>query len=87
MSDGFWTEFFILRPDLHALRQMLDRLGSGDGLLQHEARTRELFGHAVAAIRAARAPANMHALDVRDMVEAVPCFLSRMEAEQLISRP
>ena len=66
LSDGFWMEFFILRPDMPALQKTIDGLGAGDGVLQLETRTRELFGRAVAVIRAARAPADAYALDVRE---------------------
>jgi hypothetical protein len=69
-SDGFWTEFFILRPDADALRRVLDELGQGDAVLQHEGRTRELFARSVAAVKTRRGPADAHAL------ETLSAFLS-----------
>ncbi|CAK7262558.1 hypothetical protein SEPCBS57363_000127 [Sporothrix epigloea] len=50
-SDGFWAEFFLLRPDRRALRERLDALTAGD-LLVLEAQTRQLFVRAVGVLLA-----------------------------------
>ncbi|TVY48377.1 UPF0668 protein-like protein [Lachnellula occidentalis] len=61
-SEGFWREFFLLRPDKATLQQILD--GSGpDDLLHLQAQTRQLFLRAVGCIKAGNAPADAHALD------------------------
>ena len=50
-SDGFWAEFFLLRPDRRALRERLDALTAGD-LLVLEVQTRQLFHRAVGVMLA-----------------------------------
>ncbi|CAK7264339.1 hypothetical protein SEPCBS119000_000945 [Sporothrix epigloea] len=50
-SDGFWAEFFLLRPDRRAFRERLDALTAGD-LLALEAQTRQLFVRAVGVLSA-----------------------------------
>ncbi|KAL1856898.1 hypothetical protein VTK73DRAFT_8204 [Phialemonium thermophilum] len=62
-TEGFWTEFFLLRPDHAALRDILNQLGPEDLLhLQH--RTRELFSRAVAVLKiTSHGSADLHALD------------------------
>ncbi|KAI9739466.1 MAG: hypothetical protein M1818_005154 [Claussenomyces sp. TS43310] len=61
-SEGFWREFFLLRPDQHSLQQILAELTSVD-LLHLQGQTRQLFSRAVSQIRAGKAPADAHALD------------------------
>ncbi|EFX06266.1 duf1741 domain containing protein [Grosmannia clavigera kw1407] len=46
-SDGFWTEFFLLRPDRSALRHRIEAL-SPPQLLVVESQTRALFSRAIA---------------------------------------
>ncbi|KAL2132063.1 hypothetical protein VTI74DRAFT_4265 [Chaetomium olivicolor] len=61
-SEGFWKEFFLLRPDRSALRQILDEIGPNDLLhLQHQ--TRQLFAQTVAALKNPYGVADLHALD------------------------
>jgi hypothetical protein len=55
-SEGFWREFFLLRPDKAALQKIT--------LLHLEVQTRQLFSRAVACVKAGSAPADAHALDV-----------------------
>lgn len=62
-SEGFWREFFLLRPDRAALRRILDGLGPVD-MLALEDHTRELFSRAVAAVKSGQGVADLHALDV-----------------------
>ncbi|KAF6817392.1 hypothetical protein CPLU01_13593 [Colletotrichum plurivorum] len=60
-SEGFWREFFLLRPDRPALRRLLDGLGPA-AMLAMEERTRELFARAVAAVKSGQGVADLHAL-------------------------
>ncbi|CAD6585565.1 MAG: hypothetical protein ASARMPREDX12_002058 [Alectoria sarmentosa] len=61
-SDGFWGEFFLLRPDKAGLERRLDRLTTNDLLhLQHE--TQQLFVRAVSQVKGGRAPSDENALD------------------------
>lgn len=62
-SEGFWREFFLLRPDRPALRKLLDGMGPAD-MLAMEERTRELFARAVAAVKSGQGVADLHALGV-----------------------
>ena len=63
-SDGFWGEFFLLRPDKAALQERLKVLTPEDLLhVQHE--TQQLFMRAVHQVKAGKAPSDEHALDVR----------------------
>ncbi|CCC07633.1 hypothetical protein SMACR_08114 [Sordaria macrospora] len=52
-SEGFWTEFFILKPSRPALRQILDPIPASDLLHLYSSQTRELFSRAVAALKPA----------------------------------
>ncbi|KAJ9152289.1 DUF1741-domain-containing protein [Coniochaeta hoffmannii] len=61
-SEGFWREFFLLKPDQAALRTILDGLGPGD-LLHMEVQTRELFTRAVIHLRTMQGVTDLHALD------------------------
>lgn len=58
-DEGFWSEFFLLRPDHRALRQRIDALTAGD-LLALEVQTRQLFSHAVNILYTVKAPAGAH---------------------------
>ncbi|CAG8979118.1 hypothetical protein HYALB_00000251 [Hymenoscyphus albidus] len=60
--EGFWREFFLLRPDKASLHRILDGL-SPDDLLHLQNQTRKLFERAVACIKPGSAPADAHALD------------------------
>ncbi|CAK7199914.1 hypothetical protein SEUCBS139899_002601 [Sporothrix eucalyptigena] len=50
-GEGFWAEFFLLKPDRRALHERLDALTAND-LLALEAQTRQLFGRAVGVLLA-----------------------------------
>ena len=66
-SDGFWGEFFLLKPDKAAFARQLEALSPEDLLnLQHE--TQQLFVRAVQQMKAERAPLDEHALDVRGRI-------------------
>lgn len=58
-GEGFWAEFFLLRPDRRALRQRVDELTAGD-LLALEAQTRQLFVRAVAVLLAGSGATGHH---------------------------
>ncbi|KAG9229690.1 hypothetical protein BJ875DRAFT_474222 [Amylocarpus encephaloides] len=60
--EGFWTEFFLLRPDKATLHRTLDAF-SPDDLLHLQNQTRQLFLRAVACIKTGTTPADGHALD------------------------
>ncbi|KAK4155275.1 hypothetical protein C8A00DRAFT_13676 [Chaetomidium leptoderma] len=61
-SEGFWKEFFLLRPDRPSLRLILEETGPND-LLQLQHQTRQLFVQAIAALRHPYGVADLHALD------------------------
>lgn len=61
-SDGFWKEFFLLRPDRSSLRKTLSEMSPAD-VLQLESRTRALFGRAVETVKTGQGLAPLHALD------------------------
>ncbi|KAE9375641.1 DUF1741-domain-containing protein [Stipitochalara longipes BDJ] len=61
-SEGYWKEFFLLKPDKATLQKIIFEL-SPDDLLHLQAQTRQLFSRAVGCIKAGRAPADAHALD------------------------
>ncbi|KAK6597591.1 hypothetical protein H4I96_08543 [Botrytis cinerea] len=61
-SEGFWKEFFLLRPNKATLQTILNQL-SADGLLHLQIQTRQLFSRAVGCIKAGNHPADAHALD------------------------
>ncbi|KAL2166155.1 hypothetical protein VTG60DRAFT_3237 [Thermothelomyces hinnuleus] len=61
-SEGFWKEFFLLRPDRPALRKILDETRPND-LLQLQHQTQQLFVQAIASLRHPYGVADLHALD------------------------
>jgi len=61
-SEGFWREFFLLRPDKATLQRILLEF-SPDDLLHLQGQTRQLLSRAIACIKAGSAPADAHALD------------------------
>ncbi|KPM41206.1 hypothetical protein AK830_g5334 [Neonectria ditissima] len=73
-TDGFWAEFFLLRPDRAILRTVLSELTPSDVLLRED-RTRELFARAVAILKAGHGVAPLHALDTLSVF--LSCLLSK----------
>ncbi|KAI9055903.1 hypothetical protein LZ554_000840 [Drepanopeziza brunnea f. sp. 'monogermtubi'] len=61
-TEGFWKEFFLLKPDKATLQNLIGEL-SPDDLLHLQVQTRQLFIRAVVCIKAGSAPADAHALD------------------------
>lgn len=76
--EGFWQEFFLLKPDVGSLKQILDSLGPGELLhfqVCHSARQlgpahcrqehpQQLFIRAIERTTAGTAPMDENALDV-----------------------
>ncbi|KAG6016991.1 hypothetical protein E4U54_008647 [Claviceps lovelessii] len=73
-SDGFWREFFLLRPDLQSLRKLLNDMSPSNVLLL-EGRTREIFNKAIAAVKTGQGLAPQHALDT--LSSFFSCVLSK----------
>ncbi|KAF9770940.1 hypothetical protein IL306_011412 [Fusarium sp. DS 682] len=73
-TDGFWTEFFLLRPDRAALRRILNEL-SPSHVLSLDVRTQELFARAIAALKGSHSLAQLHALDTLSVF--LSCLLSK----------
>ena len=65
-SDGFWKEFFLLRPDRQRFRDLLNKIPPAE-VLAFEGRTRELFSRATEAVKSGQVLATIHALDVRHL--------------------
>ncbi|KAI5800850.1 hypothetical protein FPQ18DRAFT_316482 [Pyronema domesticum] len=61
-SEGFWTEFFLLKPYPPGLEALIAPLRPDELLHQHPV-TRLIFERCVAAFRAGRAPMDEFALD------------------------
>ncbi|KAH7320265.1 hypothetical protein B0I35DRAFT_408946 [Stachybotrys elegans] len=73
-SEGFWKEFFLLRPDRTILRSILNEIPPSHVLLL-EAQTQELFSRAVAAVKNGSSLARLHALDT--LKTFLSCILSK----------
>ncbi|KAH7134783.1 hypothetical protein B0J13DRAFT_561242 [Dactylonectria estremocensis] len=73
-TDGFWAEFFLLRPDRAVLRSTLAGLSPSDVLLLED-RTRELFARATAAVKTGHGVVPLHALDTLSVF--LSCLLSK----------
>ncbi|KAL6703315.1 hypothetical protein ACN47E_010022 [Coniothyrium glycines] len=62
LSDGFWQEFFLHRPEATGLKQVLAALAPDD-LLHRQAHSQQLFHHAVRRVRDAMPPSDETALE------------------------
>lgn len=60
--EGFWKEFFLLRPDLRRLGQILDDTDA-DYLLQTQHHSQQLLVYAISTLKSGAGPADEHALD------------------------
>ncbi|GAP92343.1 putative DUF1741-domain-containing protein [Rosellinia necatrix] len=60
--EGFWREFFLLKPDRASLLKILDDFGPDD-LIQLQPQTRQLFLRAVACLKTGNSTASLHALE------------------------
>ncbi|PHH81502.1 hypothetical protein CDD83_3560 [Cordyceps sp. RAO-2017] len=73
-SDGFWKEFFLLRPERPTLRSMLKEMPAAHVLLI-ESRTRDLFSRAIDTVKTGQGLAPLHALDTLTIF--LSCVLSK----------
>ena len=63
LSDGFWKEFFLLRPNHAKLQRRLDQISPAELIhFQHE--SQQLFYHAVSELKRRKGPEDENALDV-----------------------
>lgn len=69
-SEGFWLEFFLLRPDKTSLQRRFEDL-TPDNLLHFQSQTQQLFVRAVGQIKTASAPGDENALDTLTVVLGV----------------
>ncbi|KAI0843257.1 DUF1741-domain-containing protein [Hypoxylon sp. FL0890] len=60
--EGFWREFFLLKPDRLALHRILSRLGPDD-LISLQSQTQQLFFRAVECLKKSGGVADLHALE------------------------
>ncbi|KAI2642119.1 hypothetical protein GGS21DRAFT_501216 [Xylaria nigripes] len=60
--EGFWREFFLLKPDRASLLQILSNDFGPDDLIHIQSQTRQLFFRAVACLRTGTETASLHAL-------------------------
>ncbi|RYP17616.1 hypothetical protein DL765_004398 [Monosporascus sp. GIB2] len=61
-SEGFWLEFFLLKPDGTSLQKILTDL-SPDELISLQPQTRQLFARAVQFLKKGGGVADLHALE------------------------
>ncbi|KAF2689655.1 DUF1741-domain-containing protein [Lentithecium fluviatile CBS 122367] len=62
LSEGFWEEFFLHRPDHAGLRRILDSLPP-DEILHRQAHSQQLFLRAISRAKQATAPSDEIALE------------------------
>ncbi|KAI8955943.1 hypothetical protein F4801DRAFT_183049 [Xylaria longipes] len=60
--EGFWREFFLLKPDRASLLKILDNFGPDD-LISLQPQTRQLFLRAVACLKIGNGTSSLHALE------------------------
>ncbi|KAI1815774.1 hypothetical protein GGS20DRAFT_575977 [Poronia punctata] len=60
--EGFWREFFLLKPDRASLLKILHEFGPDD-LIQLQPQTQQLFFRAVACLKTGNGTASLHALE------------------------
>ncbi|KAI1751244.1 hypothetical protein F4782DRAFT_200320 [Xylaria castorea] len=60
--EGFWREFFLLKPDRASLLKILDNFGPDD-LIILQPQTRQLFLRAVACLKVGNGTSSLHALE------------------------
>ncbi|RMZ84228.1 hypothetical protein DV738_g845, partial [Chaetothyriales sp. CBS 135597] len=61
-SEGFWREFFLLKPDKQRLFDILSPLTANE-LLHIQTQTQAFFGRSIAEATSPRSPQNQHALE------------------------
>ncbi|KAF2017021.1 DUF1741-domain-containing protein [Aaosphaeria arxii CBS 175.79] len=62
LSDGFWQEFFLHRPDYPGLKRIIGGLGPDD-MLHLQAHSQQLFLRAMLRVKQAKGPSDEVALD------------------------
>ncbi|KAK1913237.1 hypothetical protein P3342_005173 [Pyrenophora teres f. teres] len=55
LSEGFWQEFFLHRPDSSGLKKMLASV-TPDDMLHQQAHSQQLFRQAIVRVKQAKAP-------------------------------
>ncbi|KAM0665639.1 hypothetical protein ACQRIU_005900 [Beauveria bassiana] len=76
-SKGFWREFFLLKPDLVSLRQLLRDISPADMLLL-EGQSQELFGEAIDALKSGSGNVPHNVLDTLKVF--LSCVLTKRYA-------
>ncbi|KAM3483634.1 hypothetical protein MY8738_002944 [Beauveria namnaoensis] len=76
-SKGFWREFFLLKPDLVSLRQLLRDISPADTLLL-EGQSQELFGEAIDALKSGSGNVPHNVLDTLKVF--LSCVLTKRYA-------
>jgi hypothetical protein len=64
LSEGFWQEFFLHRPDTAGLKRILTAIAP-DEMLHLQAHSQQLVRQAIKRVRQARTPSDEVALEVR----------------------
>lgn len=73
LTEGFWQEFFLHRPDSTGLKHILGPI-SPDEMLHRQAHSQQLFSRAIHRVKQANAPSDEIALEVRNcrMLSIIP---------------
>jgi hypothetical protein len=66
LSDGFWQEFFLHRPDSTGLKRVLDSIPP-DEMLHMQSHSQQLVRRAIQRMKQARPPSDEVALEVRSL--------------------
>jgi hypothetical protein len=66
LSDGFWQEFFLHRPDSTGLKRVLDSIPP-DEMLHMQSHSQQLVRRAIQRIKQAKPPSDEVALEVRSL--------------------
>ena len=64
LTEGFWQEFFLHRPDSAGLKRVLSEV-SPDEMLHIQAHSQQLFRRAIHTVKQAQSPSDEIALEVR----------------------
>jgi hypothetical protein len=64
LSDGFWQEFFLHRPDPAGLKRILESVPP-DEMLHLQSHSQQLVRRAIYRVKQAKAPSDEVALEVR----------------------
>lgn len=64
LSEGFWQEFFLHRPDSIGLKRILGSIAP-DEMLHQQAHSQQLFRRAILRVKQAKSPSDEIALEVR----------------------